>query len=380
MVCCSFLIYMSVTKWNFFVHYRYFMRELVQHEAVVKPHLPLFLTSWVDKTSAQCMYTMSQTRIWLVSHLKAGCWYIECGKTIYPVEEEVVKIAYDRANSQVGEVGSTHVEVPEEENEVDILLLPLKERNKILNQRIRDATKAKAKTDREATRATAKALRDSTAAAEKEARNAEKLGKLKVITTPPLLTKTSYASPSQNPHKRDASFAQLSVSRLQQLASPSLMDATGGALHVQEFFFSGSLLSTDAYYVEQKAFSKEWVDMMAFLEMVCKFSCLFNASCWKCSSFAMNLILNVVCNVQHKSDKPRAFKDMQGTAGGVDLMIVDIPEDLPVPMVSSPPTSVPEWNSEDENLLAMVFDFGSSLVHDNGVLLLFHKNNCRNTG
>jgi hypothetical protein len=80
--------------------------------------------------------------------------------------------------------------------------------------------------------------------------------------------------------------------------------------------------------------------------------------------------LNVVCNVQHKSDKARAFKGVQGTAGGIDLMIVDIPKGLPVPMVSSPPTSILEWNSEDKNFLTMVFDFGSSLVHDNGVFLL----------
>jgi hypothetical protein len=53
----------------------------------------------------------------------------------------------------------------------------------------------------------------------------------------------------------------------------------------------------------------------------------------------MNFILNVVYNVQHKSDKACTFKGVHGTAGGVDLMIVDIPEDLPVPMVSSPPTS-----------------------------------------
>jgi hypothetical protein len=58
-------------------------------------------------------------------------------------------------------------------------------------------------------------------------------------------------------------------------------------------------------------------------------------------------------------------------------MIVDIPEGLPVPMVSSPPTAVPDWNSDDKNFLAMVFDMGSSLVHDNGVLLLFHKNDLK---
>jgi hypothetical protein len=77
--------------------------------------------------------------------------------------------------------------------------------------------------------------------------------------------------------------------------------------------------------------------------------------------------------VQHKFDKAHAFKGKQGTTGGVDLMIVDIPKGLPIPMVSSPPTFVPEWNSEDKNFLALVFDFGSSLVHDNRVLLLFHK-------
>jgi hypothetical protein len=49
------------------------------------------------------------------------------------------------------------------------------------------------------------------------------------------------------------------------------MDSAGDALHVQEFFFFGSLLSTDAYYMEQKAFPKEWMDMKAFLKMVCIF-------------------------------------------------------------------------------------------------------------
>jgi hypothetical protein len=91
----------------------------------------------------------------------------------------------------------------------------------------------------------------------------------------------------------------------------------------------------------------------------------------------MTSILNVVCIVQHKSDKARAFKGILGTTSGVDLMTVDIPKGLPVPMVSSPPTSIPEWNSIDKNFLPMVFDFGGSLVHDNGVLLFFHKDDLK---
>jgi hypothetical protein len=81
--------------------------------------------------------------------------------------------------------------------------------------------------------------------------------------------------------------------------------------------------------------------------------------------------------VQHKSDKARAFKGVQGTDGGVDLMIVDIPEGLPIPMVSSPPTSIPGWNSANPNFLLLLFDFGSSLIHDNGTLLLFFKDDLK---
>jgi hypothetical protein len=36
-----------------------------------------------------------------------------------------------------------------------------------------------------------------------------------------------------------------------------------------------------------------------------------------------------------------------------------------LPMVSSPPTSVPDWNSEHKSFLSMVFDIGGSFVHDN---------------
>jgi hypothetical protein len=182
-----------------------------------------------------------------------GCWYIECAKTIYPIEEEEVKAACNKANSKGAELGPGHVDMPEELTDADLALLPKKERNKILNQRARDAKKA----DREATRATGKALRESTITKGKEGKKVEKPGKSKAITPTLLLTETSYASPSHNPRKRATSVAQLSVSRLQQLASLSLMDCAGGALHVQEFFFSGSLLSIDAYFMDQKAFPNE---------------------------------------------------------------------------------------------------------------------------
>ena len=37
----------------------------------------------------------------------------------------------------------------------------------------------------------------------------------------------------------------------------------------------------------------------------------------------MIIMLNVICNMQYKFDKACALKGVQGTAVGVDLMIVD---------------------------------------------------------
>jgi hypothetical protein len=76
-----------------------------------------------------------------------GCWYIECGKTICPVEEEEVKIACDKADSRGAVLVSNQVEVPEDENKVDLSLLPEKEKNKIILQREREAQKAKDKVE-----------------------------------------------------------------------------------------------------------------------------------------------------------------------------------------------------------------------------------------
>ena len=138
----------------------------------------------------------------------------------------MVKVACDRADSQVGQAGSTHVEVAEGENEVDLSMLPEKDRNKILNQRTKSAEMAKAKTDREAARTTAKTLKETTATTKRDAR---KVKKPKAHSSPLHLTETSIVSPSQNPHKRYSSVALLSASRLQQLASPSLMDMFRGS-------------------------------------------------------------------------------------------------------------------------------------------------------
>ena len=86
----------------------------------------------------------------------------------------------------------------------------------------------------------------------------------------------------------------------------------------------------------------------------------------------MTIILIFHCYVQQKSDKARAFRGVRDAKAGVDLMIMDIPEGLPVPTVASHASSVPEWNKLPDRFVKTVFEIASGLVHDNGVLFLFH--------
>ena len=55
-------------------------------------------------------------------------------------------------------------------------------------------------------------------------------------------------------------------------------------------------------------------------------------------------------------------------------MIMDVLEGLHVPMVSDLASSIPEWNKHPERFVETTFEFASGLVHDSGVLLLFHPN------
>jgi hypothetical protein len=53
------------------------------------------------------------------------------------------------------------------------------------------------------------------------------------------------------------------------------------------------------------------------------------------------------------------------------LIIVDIPENLPIPNLSCPATSVPSWNTLRQGFLDHMFDFASAHVQDCGAILLF---------
>ena len=59
-----------------------------------------------------------------------------------------------------------------------------------------------------------------------------------------------------------------------------------------------------------------------------------------------------------------------------DLIVADIPDGLPVPNVSIPPSNIPSWNVlNQEEVIEPIFEFASEFIHDDGAILLFHPQN-----
>ena len=54
---------------------------------------------------------------------------------------------------------------------------------------------------------------------------------------------------------------------------------------------------------------------------------------------------------------------------GIDLLFADIPENLPVPNIS---TDVPAWNKLHDSYYECLFAFAKSNLYDHGVLVLAH--------
>ena len=120
------------------------------------------------------------------THLKVGCWYIDCRKVFCLIEGEDAKKACVQADSKGATLGPNQGE--EQEDEVNINLLPKKVRNKISNWRARNVKKAKEKAKKEAQK-----TKDKT---NKEAWKVEKSRKSKASIPPLLLIETSIASQS----------------------------------------------------------------------------------------------------------------------------------------------------------------------------------------
>ena len=57
--------------------------------------LPPFLSSYLDRTSATCMFTAHQLRTYTTAHLSGGGWYLDCSLDFTPASEVQLRRSLD---------------------------------------------------------------------------------------------------------------------------------------------------------------------------------------------------------------------------------------------------------------------------------------------
>jgi hypothetical protein len=76
--------------------------------------------------------------------------------------------------------------------------------------------------------------------------------------------------------------------------------------------------------------------------------------------------------MQHQMGRSRNVNGVVNAKATLDLIIVDLPEGLPVPTVSSPADVVPPWNHCFESFLEAVFVFAEEYLYDDGGVIVNH--------
>jgi hypothetical protein len=76
--------------------------------------------------------------------------------------------------------------------------------------------------------------------------------------------------------------------------------------------------------------------------------------------------------MRHQGARSRRHNGVANAKAILDLIIVDVPEDLPIPTMSNPADAVPLWNQRAESLLEAVFVFAEDYLQDDGAIIVIH--------
>ena len=184
---------------------RYFRYELLAKGAISKEDLPVFLTTWLDRSNSACMFSALQQRTWITSHLTGGAWYLDCAPSFTPpFETELRKSREDASESGI--------EMLDLQGIIDE-----NERAKALKRYIEEDRKKALRVKEAEERAEQKEREKHLKSLEKSSRN----GKKKMNPPPepegksPIAPSPTYESGSHAPTfsrgtKRDSSYEQLS--------------------------------------------------------------------------------------------------------------------------------------------------------------------------
>jgi hypothetical protein len=74
--------------------------------------------------------------------------------------------------------------------------------------------------------------------------------------------------------------------------------------------------------------------------------------------------------MQYQEARSSRHNGVVNAKATLDLIIVDVPEDLPVPTVSKPTDAVPPWNQSANSILEAAFVFAENYLQDDGAMIV----------
>ena len=237
---------------------RYFKYELLPKRAIAKEDLPIFLTTWLDRSNQACMFSAVQQRTWTTAHLTSGAWYLECGVGYTPPHEMELK----KSRQALGESREEMVDLNTIEDD--------SAREKAVKRRL-DSDRKKAQKVKEAED---KAEQKEKERLERAAEKAAKKGKKKVTTPGPEDDAVPVAAgstvnsdsrvPSSNTRgtKRGLSYDQLTE-------VPVLPSNDNEEIPIKQFILNSSL--DDVLGGQSGILPPSYNDLKEFLSLVSSF-------------------------------------------------------------------------------------------------------------
>ena len=231
--------------------HRYFKYELLAKGAISKEDLPVFLTTWLDRSNSACMFSALQQRTWTTSHLTGGAWYLDCAPSFTPSFETELK----KSREAVGESGIEMVDLQGIEDE--------NERAKAMKRRIEEDRKkalrvkeAEERADQKEREKLQKSLEKSTKKGKKRMNPPlEPEGKSPVAPSP-TYESGSHAPTFSRGTKRDSSYEQLSQ-------IPILTLGEELEIHIEELILNSSL--EDVLGSDTEEFTPSYNELKRFM-------------------------------------------------------------------------------------------------------------------
>jgi len=348
---------------------RYFKYELLAKKAITKESLPIFLSSWLDRSNAVCMFSAAQQRTWSSSHLASGAWYLDCATSYTPSFEEELKKS--REETEESEDAMEDLNAIDDEAARSKALQKRLESDRRKSQKLKEAQeKAELKEQERLVKLNEK----SSKKAKRKATPLETEGNVSLNKSPTVDSATQGHSMQTRSARKASSYEDVFL--------PPVMDTThGDDIFNDEFILNSSL--DEVLGGESGELPQSYTDLKAFISSVSTLLqyCLSAFDIRYCltslilffilPSFTIDISLSS-SGVQHIQDRVRHYKGESNIQPCVDLIFVDMPEGLPVPGFSNLPTFVPPWNQVSKDYLQPVFDFADQHLQDDGAIIIIH--------